>query len=209
MHHLGHLNPWVVKRWEQENQYAMTLHTKRANIRSLGSRAQGKDDEAAEAAIASLARILTEEDLPLARIEAARALGQTPRPSAAAALGQAMSDSEAEVRIAACDALGKQAQSASIPVLQNVINSDTENDVRLAAARALGNIEDPAAVKALALALEDRSPALQYRAVESLKQITGENFEGDVDQWRSYVQGDVVLDRDPPGLAERLGKLFR
>jgi hypothetical protein len=209
MHRLGHLNPWVVDQWEKEDRYAMTLYTKRSNIRDLAKLAQAKDPQVAQEAVSALNQILANEDLPLAKIEAARALGTArPRQAVEGLLG-ALDEPEAEVRIAVCDSLGKQGSPQSIAALEGVINSDTENDVRLAAARALGNIDDPNAARALAGALSDRSPALQFRSMESLKQITGEDFNGDTERWRSYVQGDFQVDRDPPSLADRIGGMFR
>ncbi|MEC8346035.1 MAG: HEAT repeat domain-containing protein, partial [Planctomycetota bacterium] len=111
--------------------------------------------------------------------------------------------------IAVCESLGLQANTDSIGRLEGVVNGDTENNVRLAAARALGNIPDPSAARALTLALGDRSPALQFRAMESLKQITGENFEGDAERWRTYVKGEIQIDRDPPSFAEQLSRMLR
>lgn len=209
MHRLGHLNPWVVDQWEKEDQYAMTLYTKRANIRDLAKLAQSKDPELAGEAVTALNQILANEDLPLAKIEAARALGTARPPQAIDGLLSALDEPDAEVRMAVCDSLGKQGSPLAIAGLERVINSDTENDVRLAAARALGNIDDPEAARALTLALNDRSPALQFRSMESLKQITGEDFNGDPERWKAYVQGDIEVDRNPPSLAERLGELLR
>ena len=146
LHRFGHMNPWVVERWEKEDQYAMTLYTKRTNIRELAKQTQSQNLSAATEAVAALSQILGEEDLALAKVEAARALG---------------------------------------------------------------NIPDPSAARALTLALGDRSPALQFRAMESLKQITGENFEGDAERWRTYVKGEIQIDRDPPSFAEQLSRMLR
>ena len=209
LHRFGHMNPWVVERWEKEDQYAMTLYTKRTNIRELAKQTQSQNLSAATEAVAALSQILGEEDLALAKVEAARALGMAKSPVALSALHTALEDPEPEVRIAVCESLGLQANTDSIGRLEGVVNGDTENNVRLAAARALGNIPDPSAARALTLALGDRSPALQFRAMESLKQITGENFEGDAERWRTYVKGEIQIDRDPPSFAEQLSRMLR
>ena len=209
MHRLGHLNPWVVDQWEKEDRYAMTLYTKRANIRDLAKRARSRNPQVAPEAITALNQILANEDLPLAKIEAARALGAVQSPQATDGQLSALSENEAEVRIAVCDALGRQANPKSIAGLEGVLNSDPENNVRLAAARALGNSNDPNAARALTLALSDRSPALQFRSMESLKQITGEDFDGDPERWIAYIQVDVQVDREPPSLAESLSDVLR
>ena len=42
-------------------------------------------------------------------------------------------------------------------------------------------------VEALALALEDNNPALQVRATESLRGVTGENIGRDVAAWKRFI----------------------
>ena len=93
-------------------------------------------------------------------------------------------------------------------VLSQVLTGDDDPDVRLEAIEALGQCRDPAAVAALGPALEDRDPAMQYRAVLALKELTGEDFGNDVDRWRQYVQGDVPVQTPPSSLAERLRRIF-
>ena len=134
LHRFGHMNPWVVERWEKEDQYAMTLYTKRTNIRELAKQTQSQNLSAATEAVAALSQILGEEDLALAKVEAARALGVAKVPSLYL-LHAALEDPEPEVRIAVCESLGLQANTDSIGRLEGVVNRDTENNVRLAAAR--------------------------------------------------------------------------
>jgi hypothetical protein len=47
------------------------------------------------------------------------------------------------------------------------------------------------------MALDDPDPALQRRAVESLRQVTGRDFGNDVVAWRTYVQGGEPARRRP------------
>ena len=63
-------------------------------------------------------------------------------------------------------------------------------DVRLAAGRALGQLGGDDAVAALRPALDDPDPALQYRAMQSLREITGKDFGDNVVSWREYVRGE-------------------
>jgi HEAT repeat protein len=76
--------------------------------------------------------------------------------------------------------------------------------VRLAAGRALGKLKDPEAVPALALALDDTNPAIQFRATQSLKAITGKDFKT-VKEWREYVHGEK---EETPSLTDRFHGLF-
>ncbi len=115
------------------------------------------------------------------------------------------------MRMAACKALGSHQRPESIVVLQRVIGSDTNDQVRLTAVRSLENFRnDPTAVQALGLALEDGSGvAMQYRAMESLKKVTGKNFSGNVETWQAYVRGEPVLEPERPSYAESIKNIFR
>ena len=90
-----------------------------------------------------------------------------------------------------------------------VLSGDVDTDVRLAATRALGKSKEPVAVAALGRALEDSDPAIQYRAVLSLRGATGENLGNDVRRWRQYVAGQQPTPADAPSLAERVLRRFR
>jgi hypothetical protein len=81
---------------------------------------------------------------------------------------------------------------------------DADIDVRLAAARALGKLKNPASVSALGLALDDDNPAMQFRAMQSLKAVTGKQFET-VKEWREYLHGEKT---ESPSVWARLRRLF-
>lgn len=187
----GHYAPWIRKRWQDENQIALSLDAKRAAIRDLGEAASRTKQLESEQAVGRLAEIMREDDLPLARIEAARALGRSKHPRSVAALSEGLTDTNTEVRIAVCAALADSQQPEAIDALAQVLNSDTERDVQLAAARGLGEFEDMGAVQALAAALDQRSPALQVRLVESLQKSSGEDFGTDIDRWRAFANGEI------------------
>ncbi len=114
------------------------------------------------------ASIRTEKD-PLIRLEIIRTLGHYPGPAADAILKAALSDPEARIRVAACEAWGKRNDAQAVALLAEALRSDVDADVRIAAAQALGETKNPAAVAALGEALNDSDPAMQYRAVLSLQ----------------------------------------
>jgi HEAT repeat protein len=161
----------------------------------------------------------SEQD-PLVRIEIMRTLAGIPTETAAAVLRAGMKDSDPEVRVAVCQAWGKRAApkklttesmsdrndaEAAARILSEALAGDTNVDVRLAAARALGNVKnDPRAIGALGLALKDRDPALQVRAIASLKEISNKDFGNDVGKWQQYVDSVAPPSpQQPKAVAER------
>jgi hypothetical protein len=52
--------------------------------------------------------------------------------------------------------------------------------------------------------LDDPDPAMQYRAVMSLRQVTGQNFGNDVARWKAYVKGEPPPASKPVSIANRL-----
>jgi HEAT repeat protein len=152
-----------------------------------------------------VASIKTEKD-PLIRVEIIRALGRYPGPDADAVLKAALSDADTHVRVAGCEAWGKRGDSQAVKLLAEALRGDVDADVRLAAARALGETKNREAVASLGEALNDSDPAMQYRAVLSLRQVTGKNLGNDVNRWQQYVKGD--LPESSPSLTERMRRMF-
>ena len=93
-------------------------------------------------------------------------------------------------------------------MLGGLVAGDMNSDVRLAAARALGRIKDPAAIAALGNALTDNDPAMQYRATQSLHEITGKDLGINVERWRQYVRGETPQPASPNSLVERVRQMF-
>jgi HEAT repeat protein len=94
-----------------------------------------------------------------------------------------------------------------VQLLATRYQTDAELDVRLRALRELGQLKDKAAIPVLARALEDSDPAVQYRAVAALKQVSGRDLGDDVNKWREWAA-------DPEGsgaewsIAEAFRKFF-
>jgi hypothetical protein len=162
--------------------------------------AKGSPDDK-EKVSADLARMIQTEQDPLVREEIVRTLAGIPTQTAANVLAAGMKDSEPKVRVAVCQAWGKRVAAANpndpvttadadsaTRMLSQALSSDTNIDVRLAAARALGKVQnDPRAIGALGIALKDRDPALQVRAIASLKESSHKDFGNDVSKWQQYV----------------------
>ena len=179
-----------------------------AVLRKLGKKAAWAKEADRERTSADLAAAFREEGDPMIRTEIVRAIGPYGTTSSQSVLRAALEDSDRDVRVAACDAVGKHRTPEAVTLLSATLGRDVDVDVRLAAARALGETGQPAAVSALAEALEDRDPAMQFRAVESLELCTGEDFGKDVNRWRHYVRGETPPPPEPVSIAQRIRGLF-
>jgi len=198
--------PWDEK--PDEVPGLVTPADRMAELQKLAQRGARAKSAKQEQVSTELAEAIRKEADPSIRAEIVRTLGEYPTATSRSVLLSALKDSDVDVRIAACKALAKRKDVEAINALAGVISSDVDVDVRLAAIRALGDTGDPAAVSALGIALEDPDPAMQYRAVASLRKLTGENLGQDVNRWREYVKGQRPKPAKPMSMAERFRQLF-
>ncbi len=155
---------------------------------AVGGIGQPRRRRSAQQVSEQLATSIRSEKDPLIRLEIIRTLGRYPGPAADAILKAALSDPEAQIRVTACEAWGRRNDAQAVLLLAEALRSDVDADVRLAAAKALGETKNPAAIAALGEALNDSDPAMQYRAVLSLKQATGKDLGDSVERWQQYVK---------------------
>lgn len=192
----------------EETEYGPAPAVRRQQIREMAASSADLPPQQQVGAARELAMRMQNEPDPLLRAEIVKALGGLPVGPSREALRLAIQDGETNVRIAACGAWQQIGGQEAVAVLSEVIASDTDDDVRLAAARGLGTFESQAAVRGLAIALDDRNPALQLRAMESLKQVSGRDLGHDVVAWRNFVSGGAVQPPSEPSLVERLFDRF-
>ncbi len=197
--------------WPFEPPERTTLATPAKRISRLESIAENASraslEERQRMAGELLNQIRTEQDAAV-RTQIVRTMATLDCPAVQPALREGLRDPAVTVRVACCDALGHQAGPDAVEPLSRALSYETEIDVKLAAARALSRCRDPRAVGALGAALESSDPALQYRAMQSLKTLTGEDFGNDASAWRQYVQTGPTLAQPPPSLADRARRLF-
>jgi len=172
-----------------------------AELRNLADAAGGGSAEEKAKTSEKLAAAIRKEQDPLVRMEIIRALGRYPGSQADEVLKAALSDDNPDVRVAACEAWGRRADTAAVSLLGETLRGDVNIDVRLAAAKALGSTHNRAAMKPLAEALDDSNPAMQYRAMLALKEATGKDLGNDIARWQQYVKGE--LPEPKPSLAEQ------
>ncbi len=198
--------------WPMPEHDRTSFHTPAMRIDTVeqfASRSDGTDSKEQREYTDQLARQIQIEPDPLVRQAIVRAAGEFRTPLAYQMLEAGLSDESEAVRIAGCQAIGARAETRSVAALAKVLREDQEIDVRLAAVEALGNIKDPSAMAAVAVALDDRNPALQFVGVKSMKSITGKNYGGDVEAWRQVAAGASPPEPKVPSIAERLREATR
>jgi HEAT repeat protein len=195
--------------WPFPERELTTYHTPamRADaVEAFAMRSKGVDSPEQRQITDQLARQIQIEPDPLVRQAVVRAIAEFRTPMSQQVLEAGLSDEDEAVRIACCRALGNRADPASVSGLAAVLRGDSNGDVKMVAAEALGKIKSPEAVKALAVALDDRDPALQYVGVESLKSITGKDYGPDVQAWRQVAAGTPPATPEV-SVAERLKRM--
>ena len=135
-----------------------------------------------------LAARFASEPNPYVRGEILRVVGRMNSTEATDVLRRALQDDAPDVRVVACEALGKQANPEAIDLLAATLWTDQDIDVRLAATRALGGFHDPSATEALAAAVNDADPALQFRGVQSLRSSGRVDLGNRLSVWRRFVK---------------------
>lgn len=154
-----------------------------------------------------LARRILEEHDPRVRARIVETVATIDTPAAVAICRGALEDPEPRVRMSACTAWAKRGGAEAVQALAARYHADQDLDVRLRALRELGNVGDGAAIPVLARALEDPDPAVQYRAVASLKKVSGRDLGDDVNKWRAWA-ADPAAPAEPWSMAEAFRKLF-
>ena len=199
---------WYRKQWLEDEQYGATLHTRLEQLAEV--REESEDLEGSEQAriAANLTQALQDEQSPQYRSALVRTLGTLATPAALEGLRIAQRDPEPSVRVTACAAWGTRGGSEAVSALSDIIQHDDQLDVRIAAARELGNFKDQEAIPALGLALDSPDPALQHRAVQSLREVTGRDYGNSIPAWRQFVQNGDVEAAEEISIAERFRSLF-
>jgi hypothetical protein len=200
--------PWRNAQADKDReQYGPTADER---IKSLAVDTKAARSGSAAEQAAFTRRLVTEmldEHDPRVRCRILDAAAEFDTPEALAICRGALQDPDDRVRMAACSAWGRRGGPEAIELLAARYQNDPDLDVRLRAIRGLGDLEDEAAVPVLAKALEDSDPAIQYRAVTSLKRCSGRDLGNDVNRWREWAA-------DPEGssagwsIAEAWRRLF-
>jgi HEAT repeat protein len=191
---------------KQAARYGQTADQRIAELKKEADEAREKDVAAQVAFTQGLIQSLLGEHDPRVRCSILEIAAAFETPAAAAICEGGLQDPDMRVRIKACDVCSQRGSQA-VPLLAAALETDADVDVRLQAVRALGDTEDAAAIPVLARALEDPDPAIQYRAVAALKQVSGRDLGNDVNAWRTWAADPDARDAEP-SMAEAFRRLF-
>lgn len=181
--------PWSSP--EPNDERLITEQSTVGQIRRLNALAE-RASQMSEVEASEAARALNREmqaNPPLAvKMAMVQVLGRLETPASIEGLRMAVADEAPRLREEACRALAKIDSPAAMDLLTETAAGDTNSDVKLAAVRGLGRYRNPRALQTLGRALDDRDPAVQYLAMESLERVTGERLGQDVRKWKELAQ---------------------
>jgi len=100
-------------------------------------------------------------------------------------LVEALKDENSSVRESAAEALGELKDPRAVEPLIEALK-DKEPAVQGSAAKALGKLKDPRAVEPLIEALKDKEPEVPPNADYALREITGQDFGIDPENWQKW-----------------------
>jgi hypothetical protein len=191
---------------DEKGPKIVTPREKMEQLRELGANSSKMSPQLRETVAGELTHGIVHEKDPVLRAQILRTLAHFPSEKSASILAAGLHDHDRDVRIAACESLGKYGGTNSVQELSQVIKDDADVDVRLAAVRGLGDGASPGAVAVLGEALDDQDPAMQHRAIASMKKLSNQDFGTDVEAWRQYAKSGQGPPK--PTLAERIRKWF-
>ncbi len=188
-------------------RFGPTANQRIKDLKAMREAGPGTDPAVHESKAAELARKIQTERDPLVRAQIIRTIEIYPTRLTSAVLHAATNDPEPAVRIACAESWGKRTTDEAVEHLSELYKKDESIDVRLAAIKGLGATKNQTAVQKLAPALDDKDPALQFVAIQSLQTITGADLGYDVTKWREYLKNPPA-ERPQQGVADRLRQLF-
>jgi len=201
--------PWQrrEKSIRDQEKYGYTADTRIKKLAERSKAVKGGTPETRIEFTQELVRMMLEEHDPRVRCKILETAAAYDTAAATAICTGAMQDPSDMVRLEACDVWSKRGGEEALKLLVTRYQTDAELDVRLRALKRIGDLQDKAAIPVLARALEDADPAVQYRAVAALKQVSGRDLGNDVNAWREWA-ADPASDKVPWTIAEGFRKVF-
>lgn len=173
-----------------------------AAIRESAASVTDADPQEQASLVDDLASQIRTEHDPLVRLAIQESVAELHVPLAHQMLVAGLQDVDLDVRLTCCQMLGRRGEVESVPVLRSILASNAPLDLKLAATDAIGQINSTESVGALALSLKSRDPALQYAAVEAMKNLTEEDLGNNVADWLAFAERNTqIAAQVPPAFA--------
>ncbi len=202
-------NPYYsMNEWKQDDELGVTDHERRKQLTVLADTIGTMPAEKQRFWSEQLKNMIENDSSAEMRRLAVRAAGNLSKVSGYTLIDQGLEDDNIKVRMEACRSLGQLTDEQSAQTLASVAGTETSEDVMHAALTALANHQNPIAVKALRLALENRNPATRDLAVQSLRDATGKNYGTDPQAWIAALDGTPTPEVETR-IADRIGDLLR
>jgi hypothetical protein len=205
LYSMKRMNPYFRSQWKEDRERGVVYEQRKDEMRLVKDQLATMPAEEQSHWSRVVAEVYAKETSPELRREAILTLSQSPHPEAEKALIRACSDKNDKVRLTACKALAGRNSQAAAQMLSTIAQGDKNMSVRLAALDALGSFDTDEVRGLLRRSLDDKSPALQFQATVALQKMTGKDFDGNVESWRQYLDGQAVEEPER-SLAERLGE---
>ena len=184
---LKQANPYYRSQWKKDSEKGPTFHLRTEEMRLLKSQLATMPPEEQAQFTKTASEVYRYETSPEMRREAVMALANSPTLEAEATLIKACADRNEKVRIAACKALKNRNSDDAAKMLSTVAQTDQSMSVKLAAIESLGAYRNESAKTMLRQSLDEKSPAMQYQATVALREMTGRDFEGNVESWKQFL----------------------
>lgn len=221
---LKRVNPYYTAQWKKDREHGPTYDDRYDELIFVKSRLPAMDPAEQAEWSTRLASIVQNDVSAEMRSQAVGAIAGLKTPEATKALNAASSDDVEKVRLAACRAWKLHGGQEAADMLSSIaIRKDETTSVRQAAIASLAALPDANAQSTLARLIDDDSPAIQYQVAQSLGEITGQEYGGDIGAWKQYLASQQPapstnsfesgvpevnfagsqqpLDSDPPSLA--------
>lgn len=186
------LNPYYRKEWQKDQELGPTYAQRIEELELLESRIASYTPDDQMRWAMQLEHLIESDPSPEFRARAVQAIASIQNESVTRSLNRASTDDIEKVRMVAAKSWGKQNNGPVPDMLLSMATNDASNSVRATAIRSLGNFEEPEVRQALASLIDDRSPAIQYEASQSLAKLTGRNYGGDFASWKKFLNGEDV-----------------
>ncbi len=197
---LKHANPYyAMKEWREDDDLGVTDHERRNQLMVLANSIDRLPANRQAYWATHLKKMIELDPNPEMRRLAISAAGRMQTASAIGMIEQGLQDDSIKVRMEACRALGNRRETKAATLLASTFGSETEIDVKHAALEAMGNQKNKTLVNAARIALNDRNPATQSLAMESLRGITGKDYGDRPDAWLKAIGTPDFGEESDPG----------